>query len=178
MERNYLISIILLLIALVPASFSSSIKVESCVDYRPNIVICNKNSVSKYRVERAVRFWENLGYSFGTISSSNSASECVMSDDYGTIFILDPDHSFEDSYLAMTKRFMIKAYEKSYTLYSRIYISKDEAKKDRVLEHEIGHALGWGHIDEVGHMMHEGWDRGGYAGRYMHMSSYSAFCPE
>ncbi len=180
MERSYLISFILLLIVFVPSSFSTptSARVESCVDHRPNIIICNKNSVSKYRVDRAVRFWEDLGYSFGRTSISNSPSECINSSDYGVIFILDPDNNFDDRYLAMTKRFMVKAQGESYTLYSRIYISKNEARKDRILEHEIGHALGWGHVDEIGHMMHEGWDRGGYTARHIHLYNYRNFCPE
>ena len=35
------------------------------------------------------------------------------------------------------------------------------AKKSRVLEHEIGHALGWSHYDQKFHIMHSNWMLGG-----------------
>ena len=36
------------------------------------------------------------------------------------------------------------------------------AHKDRVLEHEIGHALGWQHYRQRYHIMHPEWRYGGY----------------
>jgi len=33
---------------------------------------------------------------------------------------------------------------------------------ERVLEHEIGHALGWVHVGTRGHLMHPEWAKGGW----------------
>ena len=35
-------------------------------------------------------------------------------------------------------------------------------KKSRILEHEIGHALGWSHCNRRGHIMNPEWSRGGW----------------
>ena len=35
-------------------------------------------------------------------------------------------------------------------------------RKERVLEHEIGHALGWSHYNKKFHIMNPSWQEGGY----------------
>ena len=35
-------------------------------------------------------------------------------------------------------------------------------RKDRVLEHEFGHALGWAHYNKKFHIMYPNWQGGGY----------------
>ena len=45
----------------------------------------------------------------------------------------------------------------------QIYINRYGAEKLLVLEHEIGHALGWSHRRERYHLMNENWNDIGHA---------------
>ena len=44
--------------------------------------------------------------------------------------------------------------------WAKIYLKSNV--KERVLEHELGHALGWMHTKQSGHMMHEKLIYGGW----------------
>jgi hypothetical protein len=41
-------------------------------------------------------------------------------------------------------------------------------KRERVLEHEMAHAMGWDHLDVEGHLMHSNWQDGGWNTEGMH----------
>ena len=45
---------------------------------------------------------------------------------------------------------------------AKIFIFPKAASKERVLEHEIGHALGWPHINRPYHIMNSNWHTGGH----------------
>ena len=45
---------------------------------------------------------------------------------------------------------------------AKIFILPKNGRKERVLEHEIGHALGWSHYSQKTHIMHPDWQYGGY----------------
>jgi predicted Zn-dependent protease len=47
-------------------------------------------------------------------------------------------------------------------LKAEIEVSQQTGNKDRILEHEIGHALGWDHFNKRGHILHPRWESGGY----------------
>ena len=46
--------------------------------------------------------------------------------------------------------------------YAKIYIQDRHINKERVLEHELGHALGWLHSSSSYHIMNSEWERGGF----------------
>ena len=45
---------------------------------------------------------------------------------------------------------------------SKIFIRQKDVNRHRVLEHELGHALGWKHYPQSMHIMHPEWEKGGY----------------
>lgn len=124
----------------------------------PNIRICASTSVSVSRAAQAARYWEGAGYRFGTITR-DPFSTC-MSPKYGEILITLPESGFSDTHLASTR-----IYTDTKTgdiVKAKIHILPKYARKERVLEHEIGHALGWLHYRQRYHMMHPTWYLGGY----------------
>jgi hypothetical protein len=163
-KHNYFYTISLLVIVAtlfsVYASDKDVDKIKACVDFNPKIVVCGKSFVSQTRMHNAIRTWEKVGYSFEEIVYLDEDS-CIDYNEYGTIIISKPKDDFDYNYLAVTKRFTIKILEQDYILYSKIYIPRKELRKERVLEHEIGHALGWDHFDSTYHIMHENWGLGG-----------------
>jgi hypothetical protein len=121
----------------------------------PNIKICNSSPASKDQVISAMQWWSKRGFKFGTIKYSN----CISQKHPGFIVISLVGQGFDFSKsLGTTNVHHDKVTKEIY--WSQIYIP--DALKIRVLEHEIGHALGWSHSTIRGHLMYPTWQLGGW----------------
>jgi len=138
----------------------------------PTVVICEIAPVEEWQVRSALSFWERQHFEFGRVeykrATEISKTACISSDPAGYIVI----------HLA-PKSPPINSSEKSTTLAQTHFYVDNDTKKirwaiinlrtvpiERVLEHEIGHALGFLHYNKAGHLMHEsqplgGWDTSG-----------------
>jgi len=124
----------------------------------PNIRVCAETLVSLSRTFRALEYWERLGYKFGVVRKDN-LSTC-MNPRRGEIAITLPEAGFSNSHLGATRLYTdIKTGD---IVKAKIFILPKHARKERVLEHEIGHALGWSHYRQRYHMMHPTWLHGGF----------------
>ena len=124
----------------------------------PTIRICASSEVSVYRTSRASRYWEARGYSFDGIFVDSSA-QCMIPR-YGEIMVAIPSGGFSDHHMASTRLYTSK--KTGEILKAKIHILPSNSRKDRVLEHELGHALGWSHYPQRYHIMHPTWKDGGY----------------
>jgi len=124
----------------------------------PRIRICATSEVPVYRAAQAVRYWESIGYKFDGITK-DPFSMC-MNPRMGEILVTLPETGFADSHMASTRIYTHK--ETGAIVKAKIFILPKFARKDRVLEHEIGHALGWAHYRQKFHIMHPTWHLGGY----------------
>ena len=125
----------------------------------PHIRICDFSPVSVDRVNEAAQWWKDRGYLFSGVSEGGIWGGCKKGKISGSITISLSGQSFNFSnHLGETK---IYHTQSGAILQANIEISHDSGDKDRVLEHEIGHALGWGHYRKHGHMMHPSYDMGG-----------------
>jgi hypothetical protein len=124
--------------------------------FTPAVRVCSVSPLPVHDVANAIRWWQNLGYEFDIIYSS----DCIKINKFGTITItLDQGQLFMNNLLGSTT-----LYADSDT--NEIYWATIELRHpytERVLEHEVGHALGWLHTRTRGHMMHPlhfegGWD--------------------
>jgi len=122
----------------------------------PTIRVCNIAPTSVREVATAAKWWQDLGYEFDLIYSTN----CVNTIQFGTITVtLDEGRLLMNNLLGRTTFY-------SDTDTNEMYWVKIELRSPyttRVLEHELGHALGWLHTRTEGHMMHPnhfdgGWD--------------------
>lgn len=125
---------------------------------KPTLRICEDTKVSVFRVQRAVRFWESLGNDFDGIFTDSSPS--CMNPRYGEIIITLPEGGFADHHMASTRTYT--ATGTNDIVKAKIHILPIYAKKERVLEHELGHALGWKHYNQKFHIMNSTWQNGGY----------------
>jgi hypothetical protein len=126
---------------------------------KPKVVICD-GAVRLSRAEQAVQFWERLGYEFESVESSNDPASC-HTPDIGVIKIILPSAETNmNNNLAVTKTFRI--LETSENIRADIMIHSFASRKPLVLEHEIGHALGWYHINKYGHLMNPQYERLGH----------------
>ncbi len=131
--------------------------------FPPDILICDRGPVTVNRVERAVQYWDRLGYKFGNIIQAPRGHYGCASGQipYNTIMIDIPGQGFQmGHHLGETRTWRNSITNQIFK--AKIEIIPAWGRSERILEHEIGHALGWNDIQVTGHMMNGAWLRGGY----------------
>ena len=130
----------------------------------PNIIVCEAAPVEETRIRSAVKFWEDQGFEFGTLEfkqrTPTSRAACIDKGPVGTIVIhLVPyPTTMEATTLAQTHFYVDNETKKIRWAIINLRIEPPE----RVMEHELGHALGWRDYNQTGHIMHSEWARGGH----------------
>jgi len=108
-------------------------------------------------VEEALQFWRALGYEFGTVIYNDHTDWCYGTSYLGSIVIMPNQVPFNSKALAQTKRI---AYN-NLVVGAKIEIRADSYDRPLLLEHELGHALGWPHFNVTGHIMHRALEKTG-----------------
>ena len=129
---------------------------------KPEVVICHSSDVSVTRASRAVSYWTHRGYTFGEIrKATRDYMPCVTGEpSYGQIIIDIPSAGFRyGQQLGSTATHW--RTDTGEILKAKIEIAGGWESTERVLEHEIGHALGLKDNNETGHIMNKAWISGG-----------------
>tara|TARA_R110002110_G_scaffold273521_4_gene488833 strand:- start:486 stop:1007 length:522 start_codon:yes stop_codon:yes gene_type:complete len=124
----------------------------------PTIRVCSSTKLSIHRIQKAVKYWEMLGYEFDGVRMDYNIS--CMHPNYGEIIVTLPEGNIDPEHIAATR-----IYTRTGTLNiakAKIFIYPKEVRKQRVIEHELGHALGWMHYSQKYHIMHPLWHLGGF----------------
>ena len=130
----------------------------------PPVVVCKDSMVTEKQIRDAMAYWTERGHYFGKLLfHKNPDSVCSKDIPAGYIVVRPATSSvlyeMERDTLAET-RFNTKSGG-GHFLYAKIFMVYPP--KERVLEHEFGHALGYQHYNIRGHLMHvrnpsSGWD--------------------
>ena len=126
----------------------------------PAVFVCDDLRISRSRVDRAIRYWQRLGYSFESINYNYTGRECHGMPSTGSIVITIPDQNFDASKLALTRTAFNSETREIY--HSTIQVPNFNTTKERVLEHEFGHAFGWTHSTRSYYIMNRNWKLGGW----------------
>ena len=129
----------------------------------PDIIICPHGPVSLRRVEKAVNFWKELGYTFGTmhVAPRNHIGCATSKVPMHSIMIDIPGQEFDMRRHVGHSR--VGRHTKTGEIVKvKIELMARDGDLERILEHEIGHALGWDDTNRPGHIMHKIWQTGGY----------------
>ncbi len=124
-------------------------------DDPPMVANCYGGDFNELYIQQAVSFWENHGHKVAFIEQNPPDILCEAESMDGWIILKMKQQDGET--LAVTKRRVAFGKIKS----SIIYFNPGSYRLENVIEHELGHAFGYKHIDEVGHVMHPEWGKMG-----------------
>ena len=123
----------------------------------PVVIVCPDSQVTPYRVNLAIEWWGIRGYDIDYYHFDNEGHLCDSGlFTTGMIFIRGKGFIGKDLY-AITTRWTLKGEMKS----ASILLPNVHKHVPRLLEHELGHALGLTHVEKPGHMMHPIHEYGG-----------------
>lgn len=122
----------------------------------PMVFICEESQYTLEEVKTVIKYWENLGYTFSVIIDDADCGMSGMASQAITIGLPSPGYD-------MSKLGVADIRAEKDTLRIRSVRIEILSPGDRVLTHEFGHALGWDHLETIGHLMHPlnnsgGWD--------------------
>ena len=127
----------------------------------PTVVVCPYAPVSRDQIKKAVSVWKKLGHPFfQTQYKYDPLDKCNQSTPVGyiAVHLVKQEHHLNEDSLAET-HFFVNNDDGSIE-WAIIYVKKDV--RETVLEHEIGHALGYLHYDRINHLMNSKWTQGGW----------------
>ena len=129
----------------------------------PTVVICEHAPIDRKEVRKALIWWSDRGYIFYDsiyLRGDRSRAVCHNPDPIGYITInLVTQETFEPGdNLAVTHFYVDNDTREIH--WAKIYLKPQV--EERVLEHELGHALGWMHTEQRGHLMNEKLIYGGW----------------
>tara|TARA_Y100000593_G_C4229348_1_gene296136 strand:+ start:295 stop:861 length:567 start_codon:yes stop_codon:yes gene_type:complete len=114
----------------------------------PIVRICSKNPAYWKRVDNAIAFWKSLGHEFASVNYGDDTQWC-----YGntmiTSIVIKEDIFFDPRTFGETMTMTMG----DSVIGARIKIKSGHFVDPYILEHELGHALGYKHIKCGGHIM-------------------------
>lgn len=157
--------------------FRSRPFIASHWQFPPDVRLCADSGVSETRLRQAMQYWNRLGYTFGNVIVDNNSITCVNGGSYFeiTIMLITSDVPIEGN-LALTKTYINR--ESREITRAQIFMNASSAVKERVLEHEIGHAMGWSHFNRKYHMMNRDYRLGGHDSTGLTKREYDSQIPD
>ena len=127
----------------------------------PTVIVCEYAPVTKSDVDKAVQFWKDLGYRFFTTQYHyDPLNKCKSTAPIGYIIVrlIHQDIRMDEDSLAQTHFFVNN--DRNEVEWAIIYMKSDI--RETVLEHEMGHSLGFLHFNKINHLMNSKWTQGGW----------------
>tara|TARA_A100001015_G_scaffold295699_1_gene374985 strand:- start:237 stop:734 length:498 start_codon:yes stop_codon:yes gene_type:complete len=125
--------------------------------YPPIVVDCTFGAIEEKRINDAIKFWDNIDHKIGFVEMNPSSETCMNDQIHGFIIIKNAELEWPT---------IGKTYRKGSRLgivdSALIHLSIGGANLPKLLEHELGHAFGYNHLDIDGHIMNSNYDYSGY----------------
>tara|TARA_Y100000592_G_scaffold95632_1_gene162582 strand:- start:6573 stop:7082 length:510 start_codon:yes stop_codon:yes gene_type:complete len=121
--------------------------------YPPIIVNCYGKDMNELHIVQAVHYWTLKGHNVSYIEQNPTDTLCQADHIHG--FIMIKKKNLPYGTLGETRRYVYMLNIVSAV----IYFDAGTYRITNVFEHEMGHALGYNHVEEEGHIMHPIWDK-------------------
>ena len=119
----------------------------------PIILNCYKEDLNSLYIIEAVPYWSTKGHSFSYIENNPSDALCQAEYIQGFIMIKKADLPYNTLGETSRRIFMGKIVA------AVIYFDSGTYKITNVFEHEMGHAIGYNHVEIEDHIMHPIWEK-------------------
>ena len=112
----------------------------------PNVIICKESKVKIEDVKVAAKFWEAKGHTFSDFKYAENCDKYK----YGYILFIG-DSNLDSQYSGMTEVFEYK--DRISSAYIEIWDGNSTNLK--VITHELGHAIGYEHVNNIYNIMYD-----------------------
>ena len=139
----------------------------------PAVRVCASSGVSEARMNRALDYWRRLGYNLDRVWYDDGSALCTGPGVSGeiTIAIVNSDVPVGNN-LAVTQNFHNRHTHEM--IRARIWVFPATVGKELLLEHELGHALGWAHYNRYLHVMNADYAEIGHDSTGLRSREYQA----
>lgn len=123
----------------------------------PSIRICEGSGITKTRISQITSFWIRMGYEFGGVFFDPGSEMCEIEGVTGQLtFMIARSDTPIGNNLALTRTWYNK--NTGQITKAQVYVLGGFINKVYLLEHEMGHALGWDHFNRKYHIMNQYYD--------------------
>ena len=130
---------------------ASTFKPYTWGEHRPIVMNCYDGDFNELHVQRAIDFWMHKGHEVMFYEHNPPPLTCDLDWIQGNIILRKAEKdTLDPSTLAITKRKTSLGRIHSV----QIFFQPGSQNLDLLIEHELGHAFGYGHYDVKGHVMH------------------------
>ena len=119
----------------------------------PIVVNCYGNDLSQLHIVEAVHYWTMKGHKFSYIEQNPTKELCELDQVRGLIMIKKKNLPHDTLGEAKRKVYMFNISS------AVIYFNSGTFRINNVFKHEMGHALGYNHVELEGHIMHPIWEK-------------------
>jgi len=134
----------------------------------PTVILCSSAPIKKLKVQQAITWWRKRGHRFAALveETPGNFTESICADPmsqqprgYIVITRMTEDAVDDERDLALTRYRRNRRME--VVIWAKIFINPGY-DSGYVLEHELGHAVGFLHLVREGHLMHPEIPNGGW----------------
>ena len=136
----------------------------------PNINVCRNSPVGFTEVSSATVWWQLKGWGWGSISYNYDGPGCNGEIEPGTISI-SLNNNIENNHIGKTTVYFDS--NKKYIVHANIQLPSNAKDFDLIVEHEFGHALGFTHCSQTGHIMNQWFEDIGLGDAGIRRENYS-----
>jgi hypothetical protein len=126
-------------------------------EQEPIVVVCPDSALTPHRVATAIEWWKNKNFKISSFHFDQTNAICGRSRFMEGIIFVRSKGYIDPEFYATTRRLAVG----TNLLSADINLPNSNKNMPRLLEHELGHALGLGHVEVLGHMMHPIHSHGG-----------------